>query len=149
MSHVNHPILLLEQFSTDENQLRSLLSQLQCSVTVVRSIEQAVLNLSRILPCLVILNSNDLDWVQASAQQIRPFRHTSPMTLVALTDPDSPNWQWAARLPGIDGYLIKPLDRSVLRTVLRAALARQSCQPLSQASDPGPSNVFFPVGSEL
>jgi AmiR/NasT family two-component response regulator len=97
----------------------------------------------------VILHSNNRSWVQASAQQLRPFRHTSPITLVALTDPYAPNWQWAARLPDIDGYLIKPLDRSVLRTVLRAALARQSCQSLSHTSDPSSPNLFPLVRSEL
>jgi DNA-binding NarL/FixJ family response regulator len=127
-------VLLLGRLCEDLHAIETLLNQLQCRVTKLQSAEQIGSHLEQQLqsapPCLVILASSDYQWAEYSALQLRQLTDqspiTSPITLVALSDRNT-----ASTLiqPGensaIDGYLVTPLSRAVLSTLLQSASVRQ------------------------
>ncbi|MGB5974209.1 MAG: hypothetical protein WBG38_12875 [Nodosilinea sp.] len=49
------------------------------------------------------------------------------MTIVALTDSASPDWNYCEELPGVDGLLVQPLSIDVLRSLVESAFVRSIC----------------------
>jgi CheY-like chemotaxis protein len=120
-------VLLLGQESEDLNRLELLLGKLKCAVQTATSVEAALDQLTQAPPCLVILQEADADWPAQSVQQLRAAADAEHITMVALTDRAEPSWRHQADNPGFDGFLVSPLSRTVLRSVVQSASVRQLC----------------------
>jgi AmiR/NasT family two-component response regulator len=118
-------VLLLAQRSEDLQGLGFLLERLKCSVAIANSADQLVAQVDQNPPCLVILQSNDESWSQLIMDQLRSMINTANTTLVALTDCHAPSWLPQEQNPGFDGFLVKPLSREVLASLIQSASARQ------------------------
>jgi CheY-like chemotaxis protein len=120
-------VLLLGQKTEDLNRLERLLGKLKCAVQTATSMEAALNQLTQAPPCLVILQEADADWPVQSVQQLRAAADAEHIMMVALTDRAEPSWRHQDDNPGFDGFLVSPLSRTVLRSVVQSASARQLC----------------------
>ncbi|WP_088890060.1 response regulator [Leptolyngbya ohadii] len=120
-------VLIMNQGADDLERLDSLLTQLRCPVEWADSPEQAMRKALQLPPCLVILAGNPYDWSYGIVHRFRSLSDQCSMTIVALTDFHAPSWLRQEENPGIDGFLVKPIDQDVLRSVVHSAWARQSC----------------------
>lgn len=103
-------------------------ADLQYPVYVASSTEQAVTRVNEGVPCLVILVGNNFqDWSQPLVNRLRQHDHAPDLTIVALTDSASPQWDYSEDTPGLDGLLVQPLSRDILRSLVESAFARQIC----------------------
>ncbi|MGF1568258.1 MAG: hypothetical protein ACFCVD_09350 [Nodosilinea sp.] len=93
---------------------------------VANSTEQAVTRVKQEPPCLVILVGNNVQaWSQPLVEHLRQTARTQDMTIVALTDSASPQWNYSEDTPGLDGLLVKPLSFDIVTTLVESALARR------------------------
>jgi CheY-like chemotaxis protein len=120
-------VLLLGQKTEDLNRLELLLGKLKCAVQTATSMEAALAHLTQASPCLVILQEADADWPTQSVQQLRAAAKAKHITMVALTSQAAPSWRHQDDNPGFDGFLVSPLSRTVLRSVVQSASVRQLC----------------------
>lgn len=121
-------VLVLNQGSDDLQRLDVLLTQLRCPVEWTYSPEQAMGKAQQISPCLVILAGNPHDWSRGMVHRFRNISDRCSMTtIVALTDFHAQSWLRQEENPGVDGFLVKPIDQEVLRSLVYSAWARQSC----------------------
>jgi CheY-like chemotaxis protein len=119
-------ILVLDPERHHRDNARLLEADLQYPVFVARSTEQAVTRVNQGVPCLVILVGNNFqDWSQPLVNQLRQHNHAPDMTIVALTDSASPHWDYREDIPGLDGLLVQPLSRDILRSLIESAFARR------------------------
>ncbi len=119
-------ILLLAPQIEELQGLESLLQQLPLDVEVVDTADQALARVSQKPPCLVILQEHLRS--EAIIQQLRTIASADRMTLVIVTETDSPSWLHQEQHPDIDGFLVKPLSSDVLFSLIHSASARQYCQ---------------------
>lgn len=123
-------ILVLDPDSDSLCLLESMLTRLQCPIVVTASIDHAVEQASKSLPYLIILSGNQQDWSEALVNQLRIHDNTCSTTIVALTDSHTPKWTRQEENPGIDGFLVKPLNTEVLFSLVQSAWARRTyCYP--------------------
>lgn len=78
-------------------------------------------------PCLLILAGGHQHWSTALVDQLRGISGIGASTIVALTDIHAPSWLRQEDNPGIDGFLVKPLDPEVLTSLVQSAWVRQTC----------------------
>lgn len=81
----------------------------------------------QIPPYLVILAGNSYHCSHNLVHRFRSLNDRRSMTIVALTDFHAPSWLRQEENPGIDGFLVKPIDQDVLKSLLQSAWARQNC----------------------
>jgi CheY-like chemotaxis protein len=127
MKLMSRYVLLLAQPSEDLKGLEHLLERLRCSVSIASSSDQLLAYVTQRPPCLVILQSSDNHWSQRIIRQLKTVVDTANITLVALTDCHTPSWLTQEENPGFDGFLVKPLSREVLSSLIQSASARQMC----------------------
>ena len=121
-------ILVLDPDRSHSGNAHLLEANLQYPVFVANSTEQAVTRISQGAPCLVILVGNDFqDWSQPLVNQLRQHNCAPDMTIVALTDSASPQWNYSEDTPGVDGLLVQPLSTDILRSLVESAFARSIC----------------------
>jgi CheY-like chemotaxis protein len=125
-SHASY-VLILGQKTADLSRLESLLGKLKCAVQTATSMESALDQLTQEPPCLVILQEAESGWSAQSVQQLRAAANVKHITMVALTDRAAPSWRHQDDNPGFDGFLVTPLSRTVLRSVVQSASVRQLC----------------------
>jgi AmiR/NasT family two-component response regulator len=58
--------------------------------------------------------------------QFRSLADTCGITIVALTDVHAPSWLRQEENPGLDGFLVKPLNRDILSSLVQSAWIRQA-----------------------
>ncbi|HTL88520.1 MAG TPA: hypothetical protein VL134_03905 [Leptolyngbya sp.] len=119
-------ILLLAPQVEELQGLESLLQQLALDVEIVDTADQALVRVSQRPPCLVILQEHLRS--EAIIQQLRTIASADRMTLVIVTEPDSPSWLYQEQHPDVDGFLVKPLSSDVLFSLIHSASVRQYCQ---------------------
>lgn len=125
-------VLVLDgQQCQDSHALRSLLTQLRCSVRVAGSPEQAMATVSGQLPYLVILMGDTQSWSQSLVRQLRQLSYTASMTIVALTDSTNPQWNHQEDNPELDGFLVKPVSGDILTSLIESAQAKQTWRSVS------------------
>jgi CheY-like chemotaxis protein len=126
MNLIRDYILVLDPECHHRDDAHPLEADLQYPVYVANSPEQAVTRVSEGVPCLVILVGNNVqDWSQPLVRQLRQRDGASDLTIVALTDSASPQWNYSEETPGLDGLLVKPLGMDILRSLVESAFARQ------------------------
>lgn len=100
----------------------------RCAFVVASSSEHAVKQASETPPCLVILVGEDHSWFKHQVNVLRHSTHAAPITIVALTESTSPNWQPEREILDLDGFLVKPLTDDVLMSLVQSAIVKQSYQ---------------------
>ncbi|MEO1148205.1 MAG: hypothetical protein AAFY26_21720 [Cyanobacteria bacterium J06638_22] len=120
-------VLVIGHPSEDLQPLLGILNRLCCSTDVAVSVEQVVLKVKQRLPHLVILSDNHHDAPAGLVRDLRSLTNSRCSTIVALTDCHSPSWVPLEDVPGIDGFLVKPLNIDVLTSLVQSAWARQTC----------------------
>ena len=120
-------VLVLGKESDDLNALESLLNRLRCSVAIANSEDQAVARASQTLPYLVILDGDRQNWSPRLVRELRQRANICGTTIVALTDFNAPRWLHQEDNPGIDGFLVKPINGDVLSSLVQSARAKQTC----------------------
>ena len=120
-------VLVLDQDSGNLQLLGFLLNQLRCPMEVVSSIDQAMARASEMPPSLIILSGNQHTWSKQLIKKLRNIEKSSnSITIVALTDSHTPRWMHQEENPGLDGFLVSPLNGDVLVSLLQSAWARQA-----------------------
>lgn len=120
-------VLVLNQGSDDLQRLDNLLTQLKCRVEWTDSPEQAMWKAEQFSPCLVILAGNPYSWSRSMVRRFRSVGDRCATMIVGLTDFHDPSWLRQEENPGMDGFLVKPIDQDVLRSLVHSAWARQNC----------------------
>lgn len=100
----------------------------QCTFVIAASAEHAVEQARQAAPCLVILVGEDHAWFRNQVHALRHSAHATQMTIVALTESTSPNWQSEKDKLDLDGFLVKPLTNDVLTSLVQSAIIKQSYQ---------------------
>jgi AmiR/NasT family two-component response regulator len=126
MKQLQNYILILDEGSEDLQIIESLIGHLRCPMVVAGSIEQAMVNVRQTPPCLLILMGNQQDWSKPLMRQFRTLADSCGITIVALTDVHAPSWLRQEDNPGVDGFLVKPLNRDILSSLLQSAWVRQT-----------------------
>lgn len=127
MQIASNYILVLAQQSDDLVSLKSLFRGISCAVAIATTEAQAVAQTSQNPPCLVLLTGNHTTWSQALVNNLRTSAHACGVTIVAITECHAPSWLPQEENPGIDGFLVKPISKDVLSSVVESASMRQLC----------------------
>lgn len=127
MEGLENYVLVLGKESEDLNALESSLNCLRCSVEIANSEDQAVAKASKTLPYLVILDGDRQDWSARLVRELRQRASICGTTIVALTNSNAPRWLHQEDNPGVDGFLVKPINGDVLCSLVQSAQAKQSC----------------------
>ncbi len=126
-------ILVLDPKHQEIRNIHAIEADLQYPVFVASSTEQAVTRLSQGMPCLVILVGNSAqDWSQSLVRHLRQTTRYADVTIVALTDSASPQWNHSEDTPELDGFLVKPLSLDIVKSLVESAYARRAWQNLPQ-----------------
>jgi AmiR/NasT family two-component response regulator len=131
----NYVLILDEQYQWFPH-TESTLSTTQLPICVASSTEQAVAQVQRMAPCLVILVGDDQSWVRAQVHTLRQATQSQPATILALTESTQPNWEPHENTPDLDGFLVKPLTLDVLHSLIQSALVKQSYRSPFNGSAP-------------
>ncbi|MBE7380836.1 MAG: hypothetical protein F6J95_005450 [Leptolyngbya sp. SIO1E4] len=97
-----------------------------CPFVVAASAEHAVEQARQATPCLVILIGENHAWFKHQVHALRHSTHATSMTIVALTESASPNWQPERDMLDLDGFLVKPVTDDVLMSLVQSAIIKQS-----------------------
>lgn len=119
-------ILICGHGADDLHALESLLGPLRCPLVITSSLEQAVVKATHAPPYLLILIGSQQSWPKPLVNQLRSLADTWGITIVALTDVHAPSWLRQEDNPGVDGFLVKPLNRDILSSVVQSAWVRQT-----------------------
>lgn len=98
----------------------------QYSFVIASSVEHAVEQARQVNPCLVILVGEDHHWFENQVKALRRTSEAPSMTIVALTESSSPNWQASKETLELDGFLVKPLTDDILVSLVQSAIIKQS-----------------------
>ncbi|MGD1907643.1 MAG: hypothetical protein ACFB0C_16875 [Leptolyngbyaceae cyanobacterium] len=101
------------------------------AVFVASSFEQAVVKVSQVAPCLVILAGDDQAWVKAKVHTLRQSTQANQSTILALTESAHPKWERQEATPDLDGFLVKPLSVEVLTSLIQSALIKRDVMSLT------------------
>jgi AmiR/NasT family two-component response regulator len=115
----------------DEQQQSAQSSELPCisdqySFVIASSAEHAVEQAQQVNPCLVILVGEDHRWFEDQVKVLRRSSTRPSMTIVALTESASPNWQVSKETMELDGFLVKPLTDDILVSLVQSAIIKQA-----------------------
>lgn len=120
-------VLILEKGAEELGELKALLVEMQCSVAIAHSEDQAIIHTDQRSPFLVILAGDFQSWSRNLLTQLRQRNTQDRMTIVALTDWHAPSWLHQEECPDLDGFLVKPISGEILRSLIQSAWARQFC----------------------
>ena len=126
MEHLQNYVLIFDKGTEDLQMLESLLGHLRCPLVVASSVEQAMAKAKQAPPYLLILLGAQQSWSQPLVHQFRSLADSCGITIVALTDMHAPSWLRQEDNPGVDGFLVKPLNRDILTSVVQSAWVRQT-----------------------
>jgi AmiR/NasT family two-component response regulator len=126
MELLQNYVLIFDQGTEDLQVIESLLRNLCCPLIVTSSVEQAMAKAKQAPPYLLILTGAQHSWAQPLVHQFRSLADSCGTTIVALTDVHAPSWLRQEDNPGVDGFLVKPLNRDILTSVVQSAWVRQT-----------------------
>jgi len=110
---------------------------------LVSSLEAAVQQVNRAVPCLLILASGQSVWHTSIVQRFRSLTNDCGMTIVVVSESHAPRWSRQENSLGVDGYLVKPITGEIFNSLVQSAWARQVCcslqRPCPIAAETNPS----------
>jgi AmiR/NasT family two-component response regulator len=125
-------ILLLEYppqvAKTAFNPLAPMLNHYR--LAIAHSEEQAAVHTAHCPPFLIILAGDYQTWSKSLLNRLRTYATIHRITLVALTDAAAASWLDQEDNPGFDGFLVNPLSRDILSSLVQSAHTRQSFAPI-------------------
>ncbi|NEQ50623.1 MAG: hypothetical protein F6K11_10895 [Leptolyngbya sp. SIO3F4] len=124
MDSSNGYILWLGKYLGEDWVTQSLVHQIESSVFIAHSTDQAVARIEQSIPYLVILSGACQNWSQAFVRRLRETVKPSGTTIVALTQSHEPSWSPQEEYPEIDGFLVEPLSQDVLHLLVESAVAK-------------------------
>ena len=119
-------ILLLAKQPHEVRVLASLLQHSHYAVRNTNSEAQALTQIDRKPPFLIILAGDTQHWSPTWLRALRHAANVHRITLIALTDFHTPHWMHQEANPGFDGFLVYPLSSEVLSSLVQSAHARQA-----------------------
>ncbi|MBF2000236.1 MAG: hypothetical protein IGS50_20595 [Synechococcales cyanobacterium C42_A2020_086] len=119
-------ILVLDQDSDDLQMLEALQSRVRCPLVVTSSPDQAMAKMGQSPPSLLILTGNHQSWSASFVRRLRTMANACGIVIVGLTDVHAPSWLRQEDNPGLDGFLVKPLNCDILTSLLQSAWVRQT-----------------------
>lgn len=120
-------ILVLAPDHQEIFNIRAIEADLPYPVVVARSADQAIAQIQQGYPSLVILvGHNHQAWSQTLVRHLRQTSPATEITIVALTDSTSPQWNHTEETPELDGFLVKPLSADIVKSLVESANARQT-----------------------
>jgi AmiR/NasT family two-component response regulator len=128
MKSLQSYVLVFSQDSDHLQGLEFLMTQLRCTWVIAHSAAQAIAKISQAPPYLIILAGNQQSWSKSLVNEFRRRSDVGKTTIVALTDSHAPSWLHQEENPGLDGFLVKPLNGDVFISVVQSAWARQTCE---------------------
>jgi DNA-binding response OmpR family regulator len=130
-------LLVLAPDIDKQIELEPLLSRLEKSlamlgeqpkaIAVANSVDQAIAWIDQQPPYLLILAGEQPSWSSRLVQHCRSLVNQQWITLLALTQFDTPTWMTHEANPGFDGFLVQPLNIDVLVPLIQAAQLRRAC----------------------
>ncbi len=120
-------ILLLTHQPQSVSPLALMLGHYRYLVAIAQSEEQAVAHTAQRPPFLIILAGDYQDWSQALMRKLRNYATDHRITLIALTDAYAASWIDQEENPGFDGFLVNPLSRDIISSLVQSAHTRQRC----------------------
>jgi AmiR/NasT family two-component response regulator len=121
----DYVLVLNERKSSSSKPELSNLSH-RYTFVIATSVEHAVEEAQQKNPCLVILMGENPSWFEHQVRALRQANQMPPMTIVALTESGSPQWQSANRTFDLDGFLVQPLTDDILLSLVQSAVIKQS-----------------------
>lgn len=118
-------VLVLDHQPEDIQHIRKVLHRLRCPMVIAESVDQAIATALQSPPSLVLLAGHHA----AAGKLVTDLRHIAQhcgITILSLADGSTPYWLHQEENPGFDGFLVKPLDRDVMVSLLQSAWARQA-----------------------
>lgn len=104
--------------------IQSLSNQVEGSIFVAYSADQAVARIEQSIPYLVILSGTNKNWPPALIDRLRETVKPLGTTIVALTKSHEPSWPVQEEHPGVDGFLVEPISQDVLHLLVKSAVAK-------------------------
>ncbi|MCD8486836.1 MAG: hypothetical protein LRZ84_08875 [Desertifilum sp.] len=120
-------VLILGQETEDLNGLQSSLNHLAATVAIANSVDQAVEQASQLFPSLVILLGNQQQGSSQLIVRLRQMAGLCGVTIVELSEFQASSWLDPDSDLAVDGYLVKPIERDILVSLIQSAWARQKC----------------------
>lgn len=117
-------ILLLGQYCGTDLMFQALSHQIEGSIFIAHSADQAVARIKQSIPYLVILSGAHKNWSPALINRLRETVKPLGTTIVALTQSHEPSWSPQEDHPGIDGFFVEPLSQDVLTLLVESAVAK-------------------------
>lgn len=124
MNSLSGYILLLDQHFGADLMVQFLSTQVEGSIFVAHSADQAVARIEQSIPYLVILSGTHKNWPPAFVDRLRETVKPLGTTIVALTKSHEPSWPLQEEHPGIDGFLVEPISNDVLHLLVESAVAK-------------------------
>ncbi|MGB3495727.1 MAG: hypothetical protein WBA57_23560 [Elainellaceae cyanobacterium] len=128
MKSTHDYVLILDREPSDLQSVDLLLGVLQCPAIVAESTDQVLARANQGIPYLIILVGNHHQWPAPLLNDLRHAADAVGGTILSLTDVHSPMWAQREDTPGLDGFLVKPLSRDVLASMMQAAWAKHLCR---------------------
>lgn len=131
----SNSVLILGQEPEEIQGLRSSLMPLTAAVAIANSPDQALEQASQLFPSLVILLGNPQQGSPQLIARLRQIAGFCGVTIVELTEFQTSSWLDPESELAVDGYLVKPIERDILVSLIQSAWAKQKCcdAALSQA----------------
>lgn len=131
----SNSVLILGQEPEEIQGLRSSLMPLTAAVAIANSPDQALEQASQLSPSLVILLGNPQQGSPQLIARLRQIAGFCGVTIVELTEFQTSSWLDPESELAVDGYLVKPIERDILVSLIQSAWAKQKCcdAALSQA----------------
>ena len=117
-------VLLLDHHCGANLMVQSLSNQVEGSIFVAYSADQAVARIEQSIPYLVILSGTHKNWPPALVDRLRETVKPLGTTIVALTKSHEPSWPVQEEHPGVDGFLVEPISQDVLHLLVKSAVAK-------------------------
>jgi hypothetical protein len=94
------------------------------SLRITKSVEETLGQIKQSIPDLLILAGDERHWPSTFVAGCRSIAGDAALLILALTNGSLP-WSPAQSSPGIDGFLVQPIQGGVLRLLLQSAKLRQ------------------------
>jgi AmiR/NasT family two-component response regulator len=123
-------ILVLAHQPQSVSPLALMLEHCRYLVAIAQSEEQVAAHTIQRPPFLIILAGDYQDWSKGLMRKLRAYANAHRVTLIALTDAYAASWIDQEENPGFDGFLVNPLSRDIIFSLVQSAHTRQNCAPV-------------------
>lgn len=106
-----------------------LTSDPDLSLRITKSVDETLHQIQHSLPDLLILAGDAADWPSTFVTGCRTIAGDAALMILALTTSCALPWMLPKDNPGVDGFLVQPIQHGVLRLLLQSAKLRQVSVP--------------------